>query len=194
MPKKCPITGESHCKCFHKTILTAEKPTLKDTVRKLFTDHAAYTKFFIESFLNSSEDVKAIENRLLQNQQDIGNAVKPIIGITNGNQLTALLTQHIILAAEVLNQLKQNNQSKLKTAINNLFNNSEHVAEFLNSLNPQKLPLPAIADEFHQHNQFVIDLALLHSEKKWEEEVSCYDAYYNHMLHFADLIYQALKK
>jgi hypothetical protein len=39
---------------------------------------------------------KAAEKRLLQNQEDIGNAVGKIYGAPAGQQLTALLKEHMV--------------------------------------------------------------------------------------------------
>ncbi len=188
----CPITGEPHCKCDTKyTINTFE--TTKSTMRKLFTDHAVYTKFYIESALSGLSDLSVLTARLLTNQQDIGDFATQFVGQSNGNLLTKLLKQHILAAAGVIDVIVKN-QSKphLDDAIAELFANSRLVAKFLSTINPHKLPFRTALKEFDRHNQYVIDLVLLHQSHKFAKEIILFDAYYNHMLMFSDILTQTL--
>jgi hypothetical protein len=63
----------------------------------------------------------------------------------------------------------------------------------MSSLNPEKLPLKIVKEEFHQHNQYVIDNAVLYHSKKYKEQLTTYDEYYTHMLHFSDMLAYALQ-
>src|SRR5712691_753919 len=73
-----------------------------DQMRKLWEDHITWTRLVIVSILNGLPDTSSTVSRLLQNQADIGNAIKPFYGEAAGNQLTGLLHDHITLAAEIL--------------------------------------------------------------------------------------------
>lgn len=177
----CPITGESICHC-----------TKKEILRKLFTDHAIYTKFFIESSLNNLPDLDVITARLLDNQMEIGKYVGTIVGESNGIKLSNLLKEHILLAAECIEKLKKNESKELNIAIEKLMENATKVGIFLNTLNPEKLPLAMITEEFKQHNKYVLNIATLHSKGKYKEEIETYDIYYKHMLMLSDTIFRAL--
>ena len=78
------------------------KRAFHDGMRRLWVDHVTWTRLFIVSFAADLPDLQATTDRLLQNQTDIGDAVKPFYGKAAGNQLTDLLTQHILTAAQVL--------------------------------------------------------------------------------------------
>lgn len=189
----CLVTGETHCKCKHNPCITYPVD-MKETLRKLFTDHAVYTKFVINSVLDSNPDATDLLNRLMQNQNDIGDYVKPIIGGHNGNLLAELLRGHIGKAGEALAAVKSRNPQAISVAVNNLLNQGDSVALFLSNLNPVRLPYSTVAAEFRKHNQFVADLAVLHYQKNTLEEIKTYDAYYNHMLMFSDLVYYGLSQ
>lgn len=45
----------------------------------------------------------------------------------------------------------------------------------------------------NEHNKQVVQLAQLHLAKKFRQEVELYDKYYEHILHFADMLASALK-
>lgn len=165
---------------------------IKENLRKLFTEHAVYTKFFIESTLQNSPDISVITNRLLQNQIDIGNYLKYYVGSLNGDKLSDLLKSHILAAASAVNAIKQQNESSIKESITNIFKNSYQVSLFLHSLNPSKIPLDFIHKMFDKHNQYVIDMTILHFQSKFDEEIKKYDDYYTHMLMFSDTISDAI--
>src|SRR5688572_11942105 len=73
----------------------------RNAMRKLWEDHITWTRLYIVSAAASLPDKDATAQRLLRNQEDIGNAIKPYYGAAAGNQLTALLKDHILGAVEL---------------------------------------------------------------------------------------------
>ena len=65
-----------------KDMMMMTKPAmdLGMAMRKLWEDHVTYTRNFIISSLAGLEDAGAVAERLLRNQDDIGNAIKPLYG------------------------------------------------------------------------------------------------------------------
>src|SRR5438105_11594514 len=63
----------------------------QNAMRKLWEDHITWTRLVIVAVLDDRPEKDAALARLLQNQVDIGNAVKPFYGDAAGNQLTSLL-------------------------------------------------------------------------------------------------------
>ena len=188
----CPVTGETKCKCIDKKpLVSALQIDLKSALRKLFTDHGVYTKF-VSNAIVDKEEVGALVKRLFQNQIDIGNQLKPVIGKEKGAQLSKLLLQHIELASEVIKAAVKNDKTLLNNNTKKLFVNSKYVAEFLSSLNPVKLPLDDTKKMFDMHNQFVIDMTVARISKQYEKEIQLYDAYYNELLEMSDSIFNAL--
>lgn len=185
----CPITGEKHCKCIdHKEPI--DHIDLKSTLRKLFTDHGVYTAFVLKSIIDDvSPDV--FLKRLLVNQKDIGDELKPLIGNTKGNLITKLLTEHIKLAGECIKAAAKHDK-QIQKKLNMLFKNSDQVAAALSSINPQKLPYDITQEMFEIHNNFVVDMAMARVAKDYKKEQILYDAYYNELLDMSDHIYLAL--
>jgi hypothetical protein len=71
-------------------------------MHKLWEDHITNKRNVIISALAGLPDQQAVTERLLRNQDDIGNAVKPFCGDAGGAQLTQLLRTHIARAAEII--------------------------------------------------------------------------------------------
>ena len=73
---------------------TMSATDLRNAMRKLWADHTTYTHEYIVSALAALPDLPAVTQRLLRNQDDIGNAIKPFYGRAAGARLTQLLRQH----------------------------------------------------------------------------------------------------
>jgi hypothetical protein len=73
-----------------------------DRMRDLWTDHIVYTRSFIVSAAASQPDTAEVLQRLLRNQDEIGDAIKPYYGDAAGTQLASLLRSHIQLAGKTL--------------------------------------------------------------------------------------------
>jgi hypothetical protein len=190
----CPITGDPECKCNEVVIVLQKNLNIKEVLRKLFTEHAFYTRFFVDSFGLSENE--PLTTRLLKNQEDIGNALGKVPNdLAKGKELTELLKAHIMAAAGAVTALNKNgpDSNELKEAIKKVFENSTLVAQFLSKLSP-KLPFDVVKKEFDTHNQHVLNIATFHYKKDYNAEIKEADIYYNHMLRFSDLLAKALEQ
>src|SRR5678809_947616 len=90
----------------HGSTVTMKMPAmqqdLRAAMRKLWEDHVTYTRNFIISALAGLEDTPKITERLLRNQDDIGDAIKPYYGEKAGKKLAGLLREHILIAADIV--------------------------------------------------------------------------------------------
>jgi len=73
-----------------------------DRMRELWGDHIVYTRSFIVSASAGNADTAEVLQRLLRNQDEIGEAIKPYYGDAAGAQLASLLRNHIQLAGKAL--------------------------------------------------------------------------------------------
>lgn len=73
-----------------------------DRMRELWADHIVYTRGFIVSASAGAADTAEVLQRLLRNQDEIGEAIKPYYGDAAGTQLASLLRSHIQLAGKAL--------------------------------------------------------------------------------------------
>src|SRR4051794_24057296 len=71
---------------------------LHDGMRALWQSHGTWTERAIVDFAGGLPDTQPAIARLMQNQTEIGNAIKPFYGRRAGNRLTALLKGHISAA------------------------------------------------------------------------------------------------
>src|SRR5215831_2653258 len=86
----------------------ARAEAFHDAMRRLWEDHIIWTRQYLVSAIAGLPDADAAAARLLRNQQDIGDAVKPFYGDAAGDRLTALLRDHILIAVDVVAAAKTN--------------------------------------------------------------------------------------
>jgi hypothetical protein len=118
---------------------------------KLWEDHIVWTRMVIVDFAAGLPDLKTAEARLLRNQTDIGNAVKPFYGAAAGNKLTSLLRTHILEAVPVLAAAKAGDKAKLTQALDAWYANARQIAAFLSKANPGNWPLKMMNTMMRQH-------------------------------------------
>jgi hypothetical protein len=125
----------------HDALTSSEATALREGMRRLWEDHIVWTRLVIVSTAANLPDLEATTQRLLQNQADIGNAVKPYYGDAAGEKLTALLRTHILGAAELLAAAKANDPARLDAAKQAWSANGDEIAAFLSGANPEHWPL-----------------------------------------------------
>jgi hypothetical protein len=168
--------------------LTQRSVTLHANMRKLWEDHITWTRLAIISLEGGTPDTKATVARLLRNQTDIGNAIKPYYGAAAGNALTRELRQHILIAADVIAAAKAGDKAKLADAQRRWTANADRIAALLHGANPEHWPLATLKDEMHMHLKLTIDEAVAHLQQRWGADVAAYDRVHRHILHMSDLL------
>src|SRR5678810_1217360 len=79
---------------------TSKSEQLRMAMHKLWEDHIVWTRNVILNIMDDLPGTDQAVARLLSNQDDIGNAVKPFYGEAGGKELTRLLKEHITTAAD----------------------------------------------------------------------------------------------
>jgi hypothetical protein len=105
-------------------------------MRDLWVDHVVYTRQYIVDVAGDLASVNDTAGRLLKNQEDIGNAIKPYYGEEAGDQLTDLLRQHILIAVDLVAAAKDGNTTALNAANATWYQNADDIATFLSTANP----------------------------------------------------------
>jgi len=168
--------------------IPAAAAQLRTDMRKLWEDHITWTRIYIISVGAGLGDKDTAAQRLLQNQVDIGNAIKPFYGDEAGNKLTALLKEHILGAADLLAAAKANDQAKVAKEKARWYKNADDIAVFLSGANPKNWPAATMKSEMKMHLDVTLQEALDRFAGKWAEDVKDYDRVHEHILGLADTL------
>ena len=182
MPMTMPMTQTA------SPSLSAKAVDLRLNMRKLWEDHITWTRLAIISLEGGTPDASATVARLLRNQTDIGNAIKPYYGTAAGNTLTRELKTHILIAADVIAAAKAGDETELADAQARWTANADHIAAILNSVNPRFWKLGAMKAEMHMHLRLTAQEAVAHLQGRWTADVAAYDAVHRHILHMSDAL------
>jgi hypothetical protein len=176
----------------HTPAATDKAEALRADMRVLWEDHIVWTRVAIISLTAGTPDTQATVARLLRNQADIGNAVKPFYGKAAGNKLTAELRKHILIAADVVVAAKAGDGAKLAGAQNRWRANADDIAGVLASVNPRLWRLGAMKAEMHKHLALTTDEAVARIRGDWAGDVAAYDKVHRHILHMSDALADGL--
>jgi hypothetical protein len=174
--------------------LSSKGVALRTDMRKLWEDHVTWTRLAIISLETGTPDTEATVARLLRNQTDIGNAIKPYFGNAAGNALTQQLRTHILIAADLIAAAKAGDQAKLADAQARWNANADQIAATLNSVNPHNWKLGAMRAEMREHLRLTTEEAVARLQGKWNADVAAYDKVHTHILHMSDMLASGIIK
>jgi len=172
----------------NQTAITPKALAFHDEMRALWEAHGTWTERAIVDFVGDLPDTNLVIGRLLQNQVDIGNAMKPYYGAKAGNELTALLKAHINAAVSLLEAAKSDDASAVAKAHVAFYANGNQVAHFLHAANPQHWSLKAMQTMMRIHLNQVVSLAVDQLKGDYAAAISLYGTYIGHILDMADML------
>jgi hypothetical protein len=176
------------------SLRTDKQLAFHDAMRKLWEDHITWTRLAIVSFAGGLPDLDATEQRLLANQADIGNAIKPFYGGAAGTQLTKLLKEHITGAVALLQAAKGGDATMLAQAKAAWYVNAREIADFLSRANPRNWPRVAVRALMKTHLDQTLQEAVDRLHGDYAADIRDYEAVHRHILVMADTLSSGIIK
>jgi len=166
----------------------AKEAGFQAAMRKLWEDHITWTRLFIVSAVGDLPDRAPTTARLLQNQADIGNAIKGFYGNEAGDKLTALLREHIVTAAELVTAAKSKDTGKIEDAKKRWYANADAIAAFLSGANAKNWPAAEMKKMMHDHLDLTLSEATAQLTGDWAGSIAAYDKIHEQILNMADML------
>lgn len=170
---------------------TLTRGAFHDVMRKLWEDHITWTRLYIVSAATGAADLPDIgptTDRLLANQVDIGDAIKPFYGADAGDQLTALLRTHILTAAEIIADARAGKTQEQNDAAARWYANGDEIATFLSGANPDSWPLADMKAMMKSHLDLTLAEAVARLQGRYADDVVAYDAVHVEILQMSDML------
>jgi hypothetical protein len=173
--------------------MTRTAPSLREDMRKLWSDHVVWTRQYIVAAVAGDSSAPVALARLLKNQEDLGNAVKPFYGAAAGTKLTALLKEHISIAGELVAAAKAGDAAKQKDADRRWHSNAADIASFLASANPH-WSREVLLEMLNQHLALTTREATARLQHDWTDDQVTFDKIYSQAMDMADALSDGIRK
>ena len=175
-----------------KGSISKKELTLRNDMRKLWEDHITWTRLAIISLTTDAPDTQVTVGRLLANQDDIGDAIKPFYGTAAGEELSRLLREHILIAADLIAAAKKGDAEAVSSEQARWQANADEIATFLSSANPRSWKPLEMKAMMRRHLRLTTNEVVARLQKDWAADVRAYDRIHVQILHMADMLSDGL--
>lgn len=167
--------------------LSRRQLEISNTIRRLWMEHVLWTRLFIISAVFNLPDLSFVTQRLLQNPIDFARVLQPLYGKQTAMQFKELLTDHLLIAARLVDAAKAVDNTEAANQREIWFDNAEEIAKFLASINPfwnehtwKRL--------LFEHLRFTENEAVYILTGQYERSIREYDAIQAEALQMADVM------
>ena len=172
-------------------IFSYEEVKLKVTTRKLWEDHAIWTRQLIVDLLANLPSIDKTTERLLKNQEAIGNCIKPFFGDTAGDTLASLLKDHINITADLLKAIKAGDITRSTTLETDAVTNAENIATFFATINPC-YSRDELIEMLDTHLILVKYQFIARMSRDYNADVMYFDMGLHHILVISDYLFKGI--
>ena len=169
----------------------SNRKNLLSQLRLLWSQHVYWTRFFIISTAAGLGDLDPVTKRLLRNPNDFAKLLVKFYGSQKAGEFNRLLTEHLMIAADLVNAVKAKNTAKVDEARNKWYHNADEIAEFLHEINPfwseQKWK-----DLFYDHLRMTEKEAVLRLSGNFAEDVKLFDSIENEAMEMAEYMFRGI--
>lgn len=166
-------------------VICKNKCELISIFRKLWTQHVMWTRSLIISTAANLEDLQFVTKRLLRNPSDFAEVLKKYYGEEKANKFASLFTEHLTIAAKLVNAAKAGDTDTVNDERKKWYANADQIAAFMASINPnwsqRKWQLM-----LYDHLKITEDEAVYRLTNQYAKDVALYDTIEDQALMMAD--------
>lgn len=140
----------------------------------VWIEHILWTRLLLISIAESLNDLEATKARLLQNPKDTANVFKKYYGSTVADTIEKLLTEHLVIGANLITALKNKNEKLADQLNKSWYKNADDMADAFSSINPfyRKEDMRNI---LYEHLKLTTDEVSARLKKDYTADIKAYD-------------------
>jgi hypothetical protein len=167
--------------------------SLLNTFRKLWEQHVMWTRSFIISTAASLGDLQLVTKRLLRNPSDFANELQKFYGPDKSKKFETLLTEHLLIAAKLVNAVKAKDPKSAEDARKKWYQNADEIALFLSSINPY-WSKQEWENMLYEHLKMTENEAKYRLSSQYASDIAEYEEIENQALKMADYMVEGIRK
>ena len=172
---------------------TQQQICLMSQLQQLWEQHVYWTRFFILSTAADLADLKCVTNRLLRNPKDFAQLLAPVYGAKTAGEFQELFTQHLLIAADLVNAAKNGETEKADCARKKWYQNADEIARFLCSIHPYWSE-KKWQEMLHSHLAMTEKEAALRLQGNYAADIQVFDEIENQALKMANYMFCGMIK
>lgn len=181
--RKLSIGRDSHMPQ-HINIAEVE---LRNYLRMLWEQHVFWTRLTISGIVFKLPDAEFTTNRLLRNPKDFEKALVPFYGSAIASQFEKLFTDHLVIAAQLVQAAKDGNSAAAAEAEKKWYVNANEIATFLGRINPY-WSVDNWQSMMHEHLTLTKTEAIDMLTKEYANSISIFNQIELQALNMADIM------
>ena len=161
----------------------------KTATTKIWSNHMFYTRNAIISVLNGLGDSLEVTNKLMKNQEDIGDLLRPYYDSAIVDMLIDLLKSHITIAVDIITAAKAGAPTNELVAA--WQENGKQIVEFFEDMNSywEKSTLESL---WNNHMDLTVKEVQYRIDKNWSSDIMNFDKIIDNAILLADCISQGV--
>ena len=169
----------------------APSTALRDQMRTLWEQHVWWTRELMISILSSLPDEAEVTSRLLENPDQIAALFRPAFGDQAAETVSRLLTEHLVIGAEIMKAAKENDMEAVDDANRRWNENADAIAAALASLGPQ-FPEEEMREMLYRHLDLTREELAGMFAGDYQRDIDAFDAIEQQALMMAGVFSQGI--
>ncbi|MBQ2938690.1 MAG: LysM peptidoglycan-binding domain-containing protein [Clostridia bacterium] len=156
-------------------------------------EHILWTRLLLISIAESLGDLEATKTRLLENPKDIADIFRKYYGSDVANTIQKLLTEHLVIGADLITALKNGNQKLAQELNTKWYKNADDMANAFSSINPF-YPREEIRQMLYNHLKLTTDEVSARLKKDYSADIKAYDMVQREILKMSEFFVNGIVK
>lgn len=159
----------------------------------VWEQHIMWTRMLLISIAENLNDLEATKARLLENPKDIADVFRTYYGNNVANTIEKLLTEHLVIGADLITALKNGNQKLADELNTKWYKNADDMAVAFSSINPF-YPRETVRKMLYEHLKLTTDEVSARLKKDYSADIKAFDMVQKEILEMSKFFVDGIVK